>query len=163
MVGIGMNFGAEPNLDAPIEETLVHASALGMDEHDLRVLSVLTTWLGVHYEHVHADRLFRCVAAHPSTRVRAYWAAVATWLARDRRLARLAALHDGRPIGLLPVGTDVQVARRGEDPRFAGSALRVPTGTLRDRATDVLRPEALIRQHAGYRNRVKLGRSDVGA
>jgi hypothetical protein len=164
MVGIGMNFDANPDRDAPIEDTLVHASALGMDEHDLRVLSVLTTWLGVHHEHVHADRLFRCVAAHPSTRVRAYWAAVATWLARDRRLARLVALHEGRPIDLLPVSTDFQLARRGEDPRFAGSALRVPAGTLRDREADVLRPEALVRQHAGYRNRVKLGptwRADV--
>ena len=48
MVGIGMNFAAAPERDADLESTLAHAAQLGMDEGDLRVLSVLTTWLGVH-------------------------------------------------------------------------------------------------------------------
>jgi hypothetical protein len=164
MAGIGMNFAAEPNLEAQIEETLVHASSLGMDVGDLRVLSVLTTWLGVHSAHTNADRLIRCVSDHPSARVRAYWAAIAHWLAKDRRFARLAKLHDGPAIDLLPVGTEFQIARRGEDERFAGSALRVPSGSLRDRNTDVLPPESLIRRHAGYRTRVRIGptwRADV--
>ena len=164
MAGIGMNFAVTPDLDAPIEETLVHASSLGKDEGDLRVLSVLTTWLGVHASRVNADRLVRCVLAHPSTRVRAYWAAVACWLGKDRRFARLAQRHDGLALDLLPVGTDLQLARRGEDARFVGSALRVPAGTLRDRDADVLSPESLIRQHAGYCNRVRMGptwRADV--
>ena len=164
MVGIGMNFAAEPNVEAPIEETLVHASSLGMDDGDLRVLSVLTTWLGVHAGHVNADRLVRCVSDHASSRVHAYWAAVARWLGRDRRFARLAKLHDGPPIDLLPVGTEFQIARRGEDERFTGSVLRVPAGSLRDRDADVLSPESLVRRHAGYRNRVRMGptwRADV--
>ena len=164
MVGIGMNFAAEPNVEAPIEETLVHASSLGLDDGDLRVLSVLTVWLGVHAQHVNADRLVRCVSEHPSARVRAYWAAVARWLGKDRRFARLAKLYDGPALELLPVGTEFQIARRGEDERFAGSALRVPAGTLRDRGADVLSPEPLVRRHAGYRNRVRMGptwRADV--
>ncbi len=164
MVGIGMNFSAEPNPDAPVEETLVHASSLGMDDDDLRVLSVLTTWVGVHGLRINADRLTRCATAHPSERVRAWWAAVARWQRHDRRLARLERAYDGPALDLLPVGTAFQIARRGEDARFAGSALRVPAGTLRDRATDVLTPEALVRQHPGYRNRVRLGptwRADV--
>ena len=40
----------------------------------------------------------------------------------------------------------------------------MPRGTLRDRAEDVLSPEALVRCHPGYRNRVLLGptwRADV--
>ncbi|MEZ4269744.1 MAG: hypothetical protein R3F39_25575 [Myxococcota bacterium] len=164
MAGVGMNFAAEPDRDARIEETLVHASALGMEEQDLRVLAVLTTWLGVHRAHINADRLIRCVADHPSERVHAYWAAIATWFRKDRRFARLPKLYEGPVIDLLPVGTDFQLARRGEDARFAGSALRVPAGTLRDREADVLPPEALARQHAGYRNRVRMGptwRADV--
>ena len=164
MVGIGMNFAAESNASAPIEETLVHASAGGMDEHDLRVLAVLTTWVGVHHAHINADRLVRCVSEHPSERVHVYWAAVARWLSKDRRFVRLAKLHDGPPVDLLPVGTDFQIARRGEDERFAGSPLRVPAGTLRDRDADVLSPEVLVRRHAGYRNRVLMGptwRADV--
>jgi hypothetical protein len=168
MVGIGMNFAAEPNPDAVIEETLVHAASLGMDDDDLRVLSVLTTWLGVHSAHVNADRLFRCVAAHPSERVHGYWAAVAEWLGKDRRFARMRKLHDdqagGRALELLRVGNAFQLARRGEDPRFASSRLRVPAGTLRDRPADVLTPARLVRQHPGYRNRVRMGpswRADV--
>ena len=85
-------------------------------------------------------------------------------MSKDLRLARLANLHNGPPFDLLPVGTDFQIARRGEDERFVGSSLRVPAGTLRDRAADVLSPEVLVRRHAGYRNRVIMGptwRADV--
>ena len=106
----------------------------------------------------------RCVSEHPSQRVRAYWSAVATWLGKDRRLARLRKLYDGGTVDLLPVGTDFQITRRGEDERFSGSVLRVPAGTLRDREADVLTPAELARRHAGYRNRVRLGptwRADV--
>jgi hypothetical protein len=157
MAGIVMSFAAEPNPDAPIEETLVHASSLGMDEDDLRVLAVLTTWLGAHHGRVNADRLVRCVSAHPSPRVRAYWAAIGRWLGQDRRLARLIKLHDAPALDLLRIGSDFQFARRGEDARFEGSVLRVPAGTLRDRIEDVLSAEALVRQHNGYRNRVRMG------
>ena len=164
MVGIGMNFAAKAEADADIESTLLHASVLGMDEGDLRVLAVLTTWLGVHHTHVNADRLVRVVGAHPSERVRAYWAAVAGWLEKDRRLARLAGAYEGTPIELLPTGTAFQLQRRGEDERFIGSKLRVPKGTLRDRDEDVLSPQLLVRRHVGYRNRVLMGpsfRADV--
>lgn len=164
MVGIGMSFAAIAEADADFEGTLVHASSLGMDDHDLRVLAVLTTWFGVHHAHVNADRLVRLVAAHGSKRVRTYWAALAAWRAKDRRFARLADRAVRAPIDLLPVGTEFQIRRRGEDERFAGSKLRVPAGTLRDRTDDVLAPEALIRRHAGYRNRVVMGptwRADV--
>lgn len=164
MTGVGMNFAAPPNGDAPIEPTLVFASALGMDDHDLRVLSVLTTWLGVHHGRVNADRLVRCVTEHPSRRVRAYWAGIASWLHKDRRLVRLRKLHNHSPVDLLPVGTDFQIARLGEDERFAGSALRVPAGSLRDRPSDVLDQVALARRHSGYRNRIRMGptwRADV--
>ncbi|MBK6519363.1 MAG: hypothetical protein IPG04_35800 [Polyangiaceae bacterium] len=164
MVGIGMSFAAKADADADIESTLVHASAVGMDEGDLRVLAVLTTWLGVHHTHVNADRLVRLVGSHPSERARAYWAAIAGWLRKDRRLARLAGVYEGARVELLPTGTAFQVQRRGEDERFTGSKLLAPKGTLRDRPEDVLSPEVLIRRHAGYRNRVLMGpsfRADV--
>jgi hypothetical protein len=164
MVGIGMNFAAKADADADIESTLLHASVLGMDEGDLRVLAVLTTWLGMHHAHVNADRLVRLVGAHSSERVRAYWAAIATWLKKDRRLGRLVGAYHGAPSDLLPTGTEFQIKRRGEDERFTGSILRVPKGTLRDRHEDVLSPEVLVRRHAGYRNRVLMGpsfRADV--
>lgn len=164
MVGIGMNFAAEGDWDADIEPTLLQASVAGMEGHDFRVLSVLTTWFGVHHSHVNADKLVRLVRAHPSARVRAYWAALAQWKQKDRRFARLVACHRGRRMDLLPVGTEFQLARKGEDERFAGTSLRVPVGPLRDRGEDVLSPEALVQRHAGYRNRVLMGpsfRADV--
>ena len=154
MVGIGMNFAGVPQADADIETTLLFATELGMLEGDLRTLSVLTTWLGIHHAHVNADRLVRLVAAHPEARVRDFWSAIASWLGRkDRRLLRLATRSSRTRIDLLPVGTDFQISRRGEDERFSGSRLRVPQGTLRDRAEDVVTPEVLVKRHAGYRNR----------
>jgi len=156
MAGIGMNSAVEPRVDADIETTLMYASASGMVESDLRVLSVLTTWLGVHHAHVNVDRLVRLVVAHPEARVRPHWSAIATWLGKDRRFGRLAHAYDGAPIEVLQVGTEFQIRRRGEDQRFAGSKLRVPRGTLRDRE-DVISPEVLVCRHAGYRNRVLMG------
>lgn len=157
---IGMSFAAEGDFNADIEPTLVHASSVGMDDGDLRVLSALTTWFGVHHAYVNADRLVRLVA-QTSARVRAYWSALARWQAKDRRFARL--LGEER-VDLLPTGTEFQITRRGEDARFQGSSVRVPAGTLRDRADDVLPPELVVARHAGYRNRVLMGpsfRADV--
>lgn len=164
MAGIGMNLATKAEAEADIEGTLLQASVVGMEEGDFRVLAVLTTWLGVHHAHLNADRLVRLVGAEASERTRAYWAAVAWWLQKDRRLARLASSYAGPSQELLPIGTDFQIQRRGEDARFEGSKLRVPQGTLRYRLEDVLSVEDLVRCHAGYRNRVLMGanwRADV--
>lgn len=164
MSGIGLNFAAAPNPTANAEDTLVFASELGMDDGDLRVLAMLTTWFGQHHALVNADRLVRVVAAHPSARLRAFWAALAAWQSGDRRFRRLATDHEGERHDLLPVGTEFQLRRRGPDERFEGSPLRVPKGILRDRAADVLSKEALVRLHPGIRNRVRFGpnwRADV--
>ena len=157
LVGLGFGIAGEGRADADIERTLVEVSRVGMMEDDLRLLSLLTTWLGAHHARVHADRLIRFVSAEPEDRVRAYWAAISGWLAADRRLRRLADLAPEERVDLLRVGTAFQLGRRGEDARFAGTALRVPDGTLRDREGDVLAPSELLQRHAGYRNRVLLG------
>ncbi len=164
MIGIGLNFAGEPDVDADIESTLLFASISGMEQDSLRTLSMLTTWLGVHHAHVNADRLIRLVGEQASDRVRAYWAAIAHWLKKDRRFARLEGFYDSPPVELLEVGTEFQIQRRGEDERFVGSKLRVPSSSLRDRAADVLTPDVLVKRHAGYRNRVLMGpsfRADV--
>jgi len=164
MAGIGMGIAAKPGWNTEIESALLDASIAGMEEDDLRVLSLLTTWFGVHHARVNADRLVRLVLETESKRVHAYWAAVARWQARDRRFGRLATAYRGPRLDLLPVGTGFHVQRRGEDERFSGSPLRVPEGTLRDRASDVLTPETMVLRHAGYRNRTLIGptyRADV--
>lgn len=166
MVGIGMNFAAKASKQPNIEDTLLFASIEAMDNADLRALAVLVTWFGVHHPWVNADRLTNLVEACDSGRVRALWAALAQWKAKDRRFARLARLHHGGRVDVLPTGTDFQVRRRGEDPRFEGTALRVPAGVLRDRAADVLTPAELARRHRAYRQRVMTGptyRADLWA
>ena len=159
LVGIGMLFAAEGLSSPNIEDTLLAASAEGMEKDDLRVLAMLTTWLEVHSHWINVDRLTRLVAAHPGERVRAFWAAVGHWFSKDRRFARLIQCYQGSPVELLATGTEFHLRRAGEDPRFAGSALRVPAGVLRDRKEDVLSPTELARQHGTYRRRILLGSS----
>lgn len=166
MVGIGMLVGAGASPAPNIEDTLLFASVEGMDRGDLRVLSVLVTWFGVHAERVNADRLTRLVRLVSSRRVRSFWSATAGWKRADRRFVRLARMHRGAPIDLLTDGTDYHVARRGEDERFVGSGLRVPAGVLRERAADVLTPVELAARHPAYRWRVVIGptyRADMWA
>src|SRR5664280_335586 len=159
MVGIGVGFAATAALQPNIEDTLLAASIEGMEKDDLRVLSALTTWLGVHHQRVNADRLIRIVSERREFRVLAYWAAVAHWLKQDRRLSRLAQLAPKKRVILLRVGSDFQLKRRGEDPRFKGSVLIVPQGVLRDRRDDVLSPQQLASLHRGYFQRVQMGPS----
>ena len=164
MIGIGMNFAAEGDYQADIEETLLQASIVGMNGDDLRVLSVLTTWLGIHHKHINVDRLIRGAQELQSERSKAYWSAISIWLKKDRRYSRLTSIYEGVQLELLAVGTSFQVSRRGEDERFKDSPLLVPAGTLRDRSVDVLSQPVLAKKHAGYRNRILMGpswRADV--
>ncbi len=166
MVGIGMGFAAPAAAEPNIEDTLWFASLEAMEKDDLRVLAVLVTWFGVHRPWVNADRLTKLVAGHGPPRVHALWSALATWQARDRRFARLAALYRGPRLDVLATGTEFQLRRHGEDPRFEGTALRVPANVLRDRVADVLTPTELARRHRAYRCRVMMGptyRADLWA
>lgn len=167
MVGIGMSFAAHaPSAEPNIEDTLLFASIEAMDRDDLRVLAVLVTWFGVHHPWMNADRMTKLVAQNESARVRALWSALARWQSKDSRFARLAALYTGPRLDLLRTGTEFQIRRHGEDPRFAESSLRVPDNVLRDRTGDVLTPEALAARHRAYKFRVIIGptyRADVWA
>jgi len=166
MVGIGMSFAADTEAQPNIEDTLLDASIEAMERGDLRVLSVLATWFGVHASWVNADRLIKLVGEQKSPRLRALWSALARWQGRDRRFARLIRLYRGKALDLLAVGTDFQIHRHGEDPRFEGTALRVPANVLRDRAADALTPVELAQRHRAYRWRVTMGpgyRADMWA
>ena len=167
MVGIGMLFaGSAKRGLPPIEDILLAASSEGMDHHDLRVLSVLTTWLDLHSPRVNVDRLVRALSGTASARVRVYWAAVAAWKHADLRWGRVRKLYSGPREDITPQGTAFLVKRHGEDPRFLAGPMRVPLGTLRDRREDVLSPERLAKQHRGYFWRVVIGstyRADMWA
>ena len=159
LVGIGMAFANESAANPNIEDTLLAASVEGMERDDLRVLAILVTWLEVHAAWINADRLTALVSQHPGERVRAFWSAVAQWLGKDRRFARLTKVYVGPRLDLLTTGTAFHLRRAGEDPRFAGGPLRVPAGILRDRKGDVLNPAELAHRHNAYRRRILMGPS----
>jgi hypothetical protein len=159
LVGIGVNLAARAACEPNIEDTLYFASAEGMDGGDLRVLALVVTWFGVHGAFVNAERLTQIVSGSSSNRVKAFWASLARWQHKDRRFARLAKGFVGSRVDLLTSGAGYQVGRRGEDPRFEGTPLRVPAGVLRDRAEDVVPPESLAKKHTAYRFRVQMGPS----
>ena len=166
LIGIGILFTGAATSDPNIEDTLLAASVDGLEREDLRVLAVLVTWLEVHHPWLNADRLVRLVEAYPGDRVRAFWSTMARFLAKDRRLNKLAKVYQGPQLDLLITGTEFHLHRSGEDPRFLGGPLRVPSGILRDRKADVLNPSELATRHRGYRRRVLLGpsyRADVWA
>jgi hypothetical protein len=159
LVGIGMNFAAPPAHDPNIEDSIVFASIEGMEKQDLRVLAMLVTWFGIHAPWVNADRLTTLAGAQSSARVRAFWSALARWQRKDRRFVRLSAAYKGPRQNVLEVGTEFQLLRHGEDPRFMGSAIRVAANILRDRPADVLSPSLLARRHRVYRFRIMMGPS----
>ncbi len=159
LAGIGMEFSAPPLRHPAIEDTLFFASEEGMERDDLRVLSVLTIWLEIHADWINVNRLVRLVELSDSHRVHAYWSAIAQWLGKDRRYQRLKTRRAQRRVDLLRTGNDFQIKRKGEDPRFRGSCLGVPNGTLRIRYADVLDPVALAQLHKGYRSRIIQGPS----
>lgn len=159
MVGIGMNFAASPMDQPNIEDTLLAASREGMEGDDLRVLALLTQWLGLHASWINVDRLSLIADRGETDRVHAFWSGVAQWQSKDRRFARLARVHEGPRLDLLRTGTAFHINRSGEDPRFAEGPLRVPAGVLRDRPGDVLSPSELARLHETYRRRILLGPS----
>jgi hypothetical protein len=159
MAGIGMGFAAVAESGPNIEDTILFASVEAMDRSDLRVLAMLVSWFGVHHEWVHADRLTKLVASHASERVRALWTALAGWQAKDRRYARLTRDYRGPRLDVLASGTDFQIRRHGEDPRFKGSCLRVPANLLRDRDADIAAPEELVKFHRACHYRIMMGTS----
>jgi hypothetical protein len=159
MVGIGMNFAASGSDQPNIEDTLLFASMEGMEKHDLRVLSILVTWFGVHAAWVNADRMTKLIDSSSSRPLRALWSALAGWQGQDRRFARLARLYTGPRQNVTETGTEFQIKRFGEDPRFQGSTIRVAANVLRDRTADVLSPADLAQRHRSYRWRVVIGPS----
>lgn len=166
LVGIGMNFAAPPVHDPNIEDSILFASIEGMEKQDLRVLAMLVTWFGIHAPWVNADRLTILARAQSSVRVRAFWSALARWQSKDRRFVRLSGSYKGPRQDVLEVGTEFQLQRYGEDPRFAGSAIRVAANILRDRPADVFSPSLLARRHLVYHFRIMMGpnyRADMWA
>lgn len=167
--GIGLRLGpasAASSVPTDIELTLVSAVEDSLPT-DYRTLGVIAAWLEVHHAHVNVPRLLRLVGRGELTPVaRAYWASVGAWLGRrDKRWQTLARVYSGPRVSLEdPEITAMQIARVGEDPRFAGTPLRIHAKLLRSRSSDVDTPTQLAARHPGYLRRVQFGpnhRADV--
>ena len=159
MIGIGIRLQGRGEKDANIEDTLYFASIAGL-AGDFRVLSLLVDWIDVHSQRINADRLYRVLLEDKTDRVLAFWAAIAAWKKKDPRFNRFRTLYKGRRIDLLPAGTEFHISRKGEDPRFVGSTLRVPKDAgLRHRTTDILQPQELAKIHLPYYYRLLIGPS----
>jgi hypothetical protein len=158
LAGIGVLLASTASDSPNIENTLFAASTEAMDG-DLRLLSLLIDWLDIHGERINADRLIQLIKKTREPRVRCFWKAVAQWKRKDTRLRRLLSIYRGPRINLLDSGSDFLIGRHGEDLRFKQTCLRVPLGTLRQRATDILTPLELAITHDTYRQRVVMGPS----
>ena len=164
--GAGLRLGPKSSGDdaRSLEQVIVSAVAEAIPR-DLRMLSVATTWLEVHADRLHVAELMRhLIAAHELVvdpeRFAGYWSAIAHQRRSDARWAKVARRFAGGPVFLGELPTELeqmQIARKGEDPRFVGSRLRVAKGTLRDRPADVDDPRALARRHRWYRERIRQG------
>jgi hypothetical protein len=166
MAGIGMRFAAKPIPRANIEDALMSAAVAAMEQDDLRGLGMVTAWLAVHHAQVNVDRLVRAAPFLGGDRTRAFWSAVARWMAKDRRWHRLESIYSGPRLDVVRTGGEFLIKRHGEDPRFIGTNLRVPATALRERPGDVLTPRELARVHRAYHYRIMLGpvyRADMWA
>ena len=156
LAGLGMAVACAPIPDANIEDTLLEAVQHGMEADDLRILGLVTAWLERYHAWVNADRIIRRLQSSAPPRTTAYWISRAQSWATDIRWKRLRQSAT-EPVDLLAVGTTFQVARHGEDPRFQGTVLRVPKGTLRDRPGDVEPAHQIALRHPCFRWRIVVG------
>jgi hypothetical protein len=165
---VGLRLGtSRAGSASPAPERVIVSAVAEAIPNDLRTLSVVTTWLGVHAARVQVAELARyldagAAACRDPQRFAAYWSGVAYWQRSDARWAKVAKQFTGPAVylsGLPAALEDAQIARKGEDPRFVGSRLRVPLGMLRDRVADVDDPATLSGRHAWYRERVRQGPS----
>jgi len=154
---IGCNLNASPVVNADIEYTLYKASQEALEHLDFRTLSLIVHWIDIHGSIVNMPRLKRLLQKS-NTETQRLWRAIAEWRQEQHKwqsLLRLKAPVDRWE--LLSVGTDFQISRKGEDPRFMDTNLRIPNGLLPIREGDVLSPKHLIQHHPTYANRVRFG------
>jgi hypothetical protein len=179
MNGIGFIFSGPVNYDANIEDTLVAASIEGIIGRQGRIMSLLTDWITVHSSKINVDRLTTILSALDPKDMRSvqiYWCATAQRLSRDSRFQRLRNLYHGPRVDYLAMlenekneenlGTNLLIKKNGEDVRFIGTCIRVPSLVLRHRLRDVMAPDRLAKHHSGYKFRVMFGptyRADLWA
>ena len=157
LASIGCNINALPLVNADIEYTLYRASQESLENLDFRTLSLIVHWIDIHGSIVNIPRLKRFLRTS-NTETQQLWGAIAQWKQEQKKWASLIRLnHPNQRWDLLPAGTDFQISRKGEDPRFIDTKLRIPNGLLPIREGDVLSLKYLIQHHPTVANRVRFG------
>lgn len=159
MAGIGFLITAIESKNPNIEDTLIATSLEGL-KGDYRSLSLLINWLEIHQDVINADRLIKMIYfLRKNERFLCFWSACAKNILVHSRFKKLKKIYKGTRIDLLNVGTEFQLSRFGEDPRFQKSCIRIPANVLRNRPRDILPPARLAKLHTAYRYRVIIGPS----
>ena len=157
LAGIGCNLTVSSHQNADIEFTLCKASVESLSHLDFRILSLLVQWVGIHSPYVNVPRLIRFLKDE-TEQTKLFWQSIGQWKQPNRKWKKtLHLINNNNRFDLLPVGTDFQIQRKGEDERFTQTQMRVPKGLLREREGDVLSIQQMINYHRTYRNRVKFG------
>jgi hypothetical protein len=159
--GIGCALGVEPERHADIEYTLFLASEESLTQLDFRILGLVVQWIDIHDSQLNHPRLLRFVKS-ASEHTQRFWKAMAQWRSETPKEGRkwhrflLLEVPSSR-FTLLPVGTAFHIQRKGEDPRFENTDLRIPMGVFRVRSGDVLSKKQLVAMHRSYANRIRFG------
>lgn len=163
LAGIGCALSTTPINNADIEYTLYKASEEGITKLDFRILGLIVQWVDVHESYINQPRLLRFLLKTNSyqSRVFLFWKAIAQWRKSNRKWSNFIKKKNSIELlerfDLLPVGTDFQIQRKGEDHRFINTILRIPMGLLRIRDGDILEKEQMVQIHKTYENRVRFG------
>ena len=159
MAGIGFLITANESKNPNIEDTLIAISLEGL-KGDYRSLALLVNWLELHQDAINADRLIKMInLLRKNERFLCFWSACAKNILVHSRFKKLTKFYKKKRMDLLSVGTEFQLSRFGEDPRFQKSYMRVPANVLRNRPRDILSPARLAKLHAAYRYRIIIGPS----
>jgi hypothetical protein len=144
--------------EADIEKTII--DAVGLLPRDLRLASLVFTWVKVHGGYVITEKLAK-VAKAASLENEEWLSAIAAFACHNKyhkgsKLVR----QRKNPVHLLPREiSEAPVRMRGAEPWLEARGLLLPKGSLRIREDDVLSPAELIRENRQYRNRYHYGPS----
>lgn len=159
LVAIGILLATEGSKQANIEDTLIAAAKEGLELEDFRLLSLVADWFAVHFERINVDRLTKLVNLRNVHAEKMWWTALAQTKPHDWRFKKLQNVDTKERFDLMGEGTSFQIQRKGEDPRFSHTVMRVPDGLLRHRPRDILSPETLAKRHRAYYFRIMMGPS----
>ncbi len=160
-IGIRLASSRKPSSSrekADIERTILAT----VDElpRDLRLASLLFTWVKVHGEYVITEKLAKLVRSG-NVEHRDWLSALAAFAVHNKyhKWSKLIARRR-KPVHLLPMEMSaLPIRMRGAEPWLEPYGILLPRGSLRIREDDVLDPGELARKNRQYRNRYLYGPS----